>query len=98
MPIAVGQKLRRQMRQVTWHVLEMRDPPREHHSPSLDLFAIVQLQTKSIRRALDARNDFVFEFRHHAISDGEAILAKRREAHRNSHVGVLDSTLGAKLL
>src|SRR5271155_1490634 len=53
---------------------------------------------KPICRAFNAGNDFVFELRHHPIPECEAILAKSFEAHGNSHVGVLDSALRAKLL
>src|SRR5271163_3060967 len=53
---------------------------------------------KPICRAFNAGYDFVFELRHHPLPEGETILAKSFQTHGNSHVGVFDSALRAKLL
>src|SRR6266852_8188078 len=98
MPVAVGQKFSRQAYQRSRYMLEVGNSDGEHYAFRFDDLAIVQPQHEAFGRFLETADELVFKLGNHAFPESKSIGSEGVEAHRNSHVGVLDAALGTKLL
>src|SRR5271154_3839518 len=97
MTVAMREELLGKMCQVFRDVRKMGDANGEHDAPSLDFFARIQPQLKSVRRSFGVDNKFAFQFRHHPFSEGQPITAKGSETHGNAQSGVLDPALRTEM-
>src|SRR3984957_8635219 len=93
----MGEKLRRQMPQTFWHIVEVGDANREDHGASLKSFTILKAQLKSVLQAFHTRYEFVFKLGYHAIFEGKPIRGESVKTHRHTGIGILDAPLRTKL-
>ena len=95
---AVREKFWWQSRQVSGHMLEVRDAYSEHDSAGGEAFAAVESQAKAIWQTLQASDHLVFEFGHFSFLERETVGAEGVEAHRKAGVGVFDPLFRAKMV
>src|SRR5580704_18575427 len=85
------------MYQVLRYMLEVRDADGQYNSSGLNCLAILEPQNESAGQAIHTDHELVFEFRHHAVPEGDPVCAERLKAHRHSRIGILDAPFRTNL-